>query len=137
MLKTSNPVTDPLIFRNSNSVLKEYFDLRNFINPSVDIYYFLSLKSDWDAREFKHIANLKNIKTIAFKTGHHGIPFLKVALETVINLENSQLDKLAESTHFPVFFSIRMVGLLKTFNGLLNQISIKLKKLKVLKYLKK
>ncbi|MDP1817339.1 MAG: hypothetical protein Q8K92_22975 [Leadbetterella sp.] len=128
LLKTSNPVTDPLIFRNANSALKEYYDLKSFINPEVNIFYFLSLKSDWDAREFKHISNIKNIKTIAFKTGHHGIPFLKVALEKVINLENRQLNKLAGSKHFPVLFSIRMVGLLKTFNGLYSQISMKLMK---------
>jgi esterase/lipase superfamily enzyme len=137
LLKTSNPVTDPLIFRNANSALKEFYDLRSFINPNVNIYYFLSVKSAWDAREFKHIANLKNIKTIAFKTGHHGIPFLKVALETVINLEDSHLNKLAESKHFPVFFSIRMVGLLKTLNGLFHQIGIKWKKLKVHNFFEK
>jgi hypothetical protein len=131
LLETSNPLTDPLIFRNANSALSAYYDLRNFINPEVNIYYFLSLKSAWDAREFKHVSNLKNIKTIAFKTGHHGIPFLKVALETVINLESGQLNKLAGSEHFPVFFSIRMVGFLKTLSGLYEQIGTKVKKLKV------
>lgn len=76
----------------------------------------------WDIEQKKYL-NKKNpnLYTISFRTKHHGIPFLKVALSNVINLSISQLEMLAKKSQSPIRFTIQMVGIKKTLLGIFKQ----------------
>ncbi|MBB3839610.1 hypothetical protein FHS57_003619 [Runella defluvii] len=118
LLKTSNKQTDPLLFRNSESALACYFDLKNFIKEAHVIYYFSSMGSEWDNLQYEHIKDTQSVKPILFKTAHHGVPFVKSALPIVINFESKDLDNLVGKKLNPLWFSIRMAGLKKTFSSI-------------------
>lgn len=126
LLKTSNQQTDPLLFRNAESTLARYFDLRNFINRDTVIYYFSSLGSEWDNQQYKHINDIASVKPILFKTSHHGVPFVKSALPMVINMKSEALDKFVGQKLNPLWFSIRMAGFSKTLATLCKQLIHKL-----------
>lgn len=112
----------PWVYRLQTTDRRKYYDLKQVIdlnNPCI--YYFHSAQSPWDIKEKKHIGNCTKIHVLRFKTSHHGIPFLKVALKRVLNLEKEQLDGYAEKFNHPVCFTIRMVGVVKTVTGIINQ----------------
>lgn len=121
LLGSSSEEVDPIIFRNQNNALSKYYDIKPFIIPNLDIYYFHSTKSRWDKQQYEHIKDVKNIQTIPFNTSHHGIPFLKCNLPRVVHLEKEQLAKLTGKLNNPVLFSIKMVGLQQTISGFVNQ----------------
>jgi len=121
LLKTSNRHIDPLLFRNADSPLAHYFDLRNFVNREIAIYYFSSLGSEWDYQQYIHIKDIPSVKPVLFNTSHHGVPFVKAALPVVINLESITLDKLVGKKYNSLLFSIRLIGLRKVFWGLYQQ----------------
>lgn len=98
-----------------------YYDLLNVVHSSNHIFYFVSEKSKWDSEQFVHSQNLK-INRLFFKTSHHGIPFLKVALEKVLNMNSSELEKLSSNHYNPIMFTMTCVGLIKTLHGLYRQI---------------
>jgi len=128
LLKTSNPFTDPLIFEfSNNSNFTAYYDLINSINRPENVYYFYSNKSDWDARQRKHIQDT-GICPFEFNTAHHGIPFLKQNLPTVLNLSTAELKKLVFKVNYPIIFSIQLEGLFKTIQYLSSIIFQKLVK---------
>jgi hypothetical protein len=130
LLKISTPAVDPLLFRNAASPLAKYFDIRELINPSINIYYFSSLDSEWDSQQYRHIQDITYVKPILFKTSHHGVPFVKSALPVVINMESQALDKMVGKRFNPVFFSIKRAGLIKTLKVLYAQLISKLAKSK-------
>lgn len=112
----------PLVYRLQATERRKYYDLKQVIDlNSSNIYYFHSALSPWDVKEKKHIDDCSNIHILSFKTKHHGIPFLKVALKKVLNLENDELDRYTERLYHPVWFTIRMVGMMKAITGFLNQ----------------
>jgi hypothetical protein len=129
-LNTSSSDIDPLIFRYRDSPVAEYYDIKPFINKNLEVFYFLSQESEWDFEQYQHVKDVKNINVISFSTKHHGIPFLKSALNKVINLENHQLKKIVNSKNNPILFTIRMIGLVKTIKGAYNQLVAKYKKRK-------
>ncbi len=123
MLTRSDENNDPLIFRLKDTPLAEYYDLRNWVDPkTVDIFYFYSTKSTWDKEQYEHSKDITGIHRIAFSTAHHGIPFLKVCLPKVINLDKKTLFGFTGKVQHPYFFSVKMVGLWNTLSGLTSQI---------------
>lgn len=127
LLNTSSPEIDPLLFRNQNSELAFYYNLRHFINNQVNIYYFNSKKSAWDNQQYSFIEDIKSIKPVIFNTSHHGVPFIKSALHSVINMKIDTLETISNKTHNPILFSIKYGGLFATFSILLSQLVHKLK----------
>lgn len=126
LLNTSNRQTDPLLFKYSETIFATYFDLKNFINSNTEIYYFTSLRSKWDNQQYKYIKDIKSIKSILFKTTHHGIPFPKSALSIILNFESSALNKLNGKVYNSFCFSVRISGFKKTFLSLLVQVKNKI-----------
>lgn len=122
LLKRSTEAINPLLFRIKDQ-RKQYFDITKFISKGVKIFYFYSNASPWDMEQNNHInKNISNLYTIAFRTKHHGIPFLKVAIYKVINLNVEQLIALSKKNQNPIWFTIKMVGLKATLIGLYKQI---------------
>ncbi|WP_209402383.1 hypothetical protein [Pseudozobellia sp. WGM2] len=117
LLKTSKPSTDPILFRNKDTALAKQYDIKPLINPESNIYYFYSNASPWDITQREHVSDLNTLQVIEFKTGHHGIPFLKRALPKVINLSDDRLKELSQRTQQPVWFSIKMIGFKKVLIG--------------------
>ena len=113
----------PLVYRLRETDRRKYYDLRNVIDiNSSTIYYFHSAFSQWDMMERKHIEDCRNIHIVKFRTKHHGIPFLKVALKKVLNLESGELCKYTQKMNHPILFTIRMVGISNTIMGFTSQI---------------
>lgn len=128
LLDSSTSNIDPFIFRYKNLPVSKYYDIKPFLNKSTDVFYFYSLGSKWDAEQHEHIKDVQSIHVIPFSTNHHGIPFLKSALNVVINLERNKLKKFIKSKNNPIIFTIRMIGLVKTFQGAKKQLLHKYKK---------
>lgn len=122
-LKETDEEIYPLVYRLQNTERRKYYDLKNVIDlNNSSIYYFHSAQSPWDIKEKERIEDSTNINVIKFKTNHHGIPFLKVALKIVINLEDKELRKYTGKMNHPFVFTIKMVGVLKTISGFLSQV---------------
>lgn len=123
---------DPILFRNrNNELLLPYYNAVSFITNPSSIYYFHSNKSKWDIEQCNLIKHLA-INRLCFTTSNHGVPFLKSNLPVVLNLSLDNLNELSGKTMHPLFFSLKMVGFLKTVEGLksimqfaLNKIYIK------------
>ncbi len=128
LLKTSTPDIDPLLFRNVASPLARYFDVKDLINLNVDIYYFSSLGSEWDIKQYNHIKGIHSVKPILFKTAHHGVPFVKSALPVVINMDSKALDKWVGMRFNSLAFSIKIVGVAETFTSIYKQLIQKIKR---------
>ena len=126
LMKRSSEKKNPILFRTKDEKFI-YHDISTFININTKIFYFYSKNSEWDKEENLYIGKKhSNLYKIAFHTKHHGIPFLKVALQKVINLQPTDLERLAKTNHFPILFTIRMVGILKTINGIYIQLKKRL-----------
>lgn len=122
LLKRSTEAINPLLFRIKDQ-RRQYFDIIKFISKGVKIFYFYSNASPWDIEQKNHInKDIPNLYTIAFRTKHHGIPFLKVAINKVINLNVEQIIALSKKNQNPIWFTIKMVGLKATLIGLYKQI---------------
>lgn len=98
-----------------------YYDLLNLVYDQNNIFYFVSEKSKWDSDQFIHSQKLK-INRLFFKTLHHGVPFLKVAIPVVLNMSRNELSSLSSRHYNPFFFTLKCVGLKQTIRGLYNQI---------------
>jgi hypothetical protein len=127
LLNTSNPEIDPLLFRNRKSELSLYYNLRNFTNRKVNVYYFTSIKSSWDNQQFIYFKDVESLKPVLFNTSHHGVPFVKSALHSVINMKIETLNSISNKKFNPLFFSIKYGGLVATILILFNQVLRKLK----------
>jgi hypothetical protein len=131
LLKSSKITVDPLIFRYKNLTISKLYDIKPIIQNQIDIFYFYSLKSPWDMKQYNHIKGVDNVHVISFNTSHHGIPFLKTALSVVVNLDGNKLKKLAQKKQHPIYFTIRMIGVTKTFLGAKKQLIDKYRKKKL------
>jgi hypothetical protein len=127
LLGSSTPEIDPLVFRNQHNELSRYFDLLNFSNSAVKVFYFYSNRSRIDLVQANHIGKSSSVQLIPFQTSHHGIPFLKCNLPIVINFSVAELEKMTKQSHHPLFFSIQCVGILKTISGLYAQVIKKIR----------
>lgn len=134
LLKRSTEAINPLLFRIKDQ-RKQYFDITKFTSKGVKIFYFYSNASPWDIEQKNHInKDIPNLYTITFRTKHHGIPFLKVALNNIINLNTESIINLSKEVHSPIKFTIRTVGLFKTISGLYKQIRTIIKRQLKLKW---
>ncbi|MFT3703311.1 MAG: hypothetical protein QM802_13120 [Agriterribacter sp.] len=116
--KPTAETIDPILFRNKdNQQLLPYYYAANFIKHPQSIYYFHSSKSQWDIEQSQQVKQFP-INKISFKTTNHGVPFLKSNLPVVLNLPLEELKKLSGKTMHPLAFSLKMVGLTKTLEGL-------------------
>lgn len=130
--KPTAETIDPVLFRNrTNKALLPYYNTVNFITNPDSIYYFHSSKSQWDREQWQKVKNIP-LHKISFATSNHGIPFLKSNLPAVLNLTIEELRALSGKTMHPLIFSLKMVGFIKTMEGLksimqfaLNKIYIK------------
>ncbi|WP_304323147.1 hypothetical protein [Phocaeicola plebeius] len=130
LIKKSSETINPLLFRIKDERIR-YFDITKYINIHTKIYYFYSNASSWDIEQNNYIRHTHlNIIPIIFNSNHHGIPFLKIAIPTVINLNITQLEKISSKKQNPILFTIRMVGIRKTILGLYKQIIAAYKKRK-------
>lgn len=86
------------------------------------IYYVYSDRSRWDVEQHELTQDISNVRCIEFRSAKHGIPFLKVALHRFINLENPELEVLAERVQYPIPFTIKMVGVYNTLVGFIEQV---------------
>lgn len=133
-LLETDEVRNPLLFRLKSTSWRKYYDLIPFIKEkqNTSINYFVSVNSPWDRRQITHVKNNSAesyINIIRFKTNHHGIPFPKAALKTVLNA--SQLDLLEEASDLnnPIIYSIGKIGFCKTFSGIGKQFNHSLRKI--------
>lgn len=127
LLKNSLESINPIIFREKES-RNILYDIIPYINENTDIFYFYSNSSQWDMEQNNCIEDINNIYTLSFNTSHHGIPFLKIALPYVLNMEVNKLKNIASRTHSPLLFTIQSVGIYKTLVGLIKQVYIRYKK---------
>ena len=136
LLNQSTENINPIVFRYSRDEhLKLWYDTKNFIKEPSTIYYFHSSRNNWDKEQNQHIKDLK-LKTISFITSNHGIPFLKTNLPAVLNMPIDDLNVLTGTTIHPIIFSLRIVGLYKTLEGINSIIIFVLKKIYIKTILK-
>lgn len=128
LLDETSEEVNPLVFRLKNHPESKYFNIIPYINSTAKIYYFYSCQSSWDAKQNEFSANIIGITRIAFKTSHHGIPFLKIALNKIFESDDEMLISLSKRKLNPIIFTIKMVGLKKTISGLISQIIYRYKK---------
>ena len=128
-LDFSTEAINPIIFRNlENKEVNDWFDTRNFISHASSIFYFQSIKSAYDMKQFTHVKDLP-INRIQFKNSRHGIPFLKTNLPYVLNCSTEDLQQMTGSVIQPLIFSIRTVGGIQTIFNLNKLLLIALKKI--------
>lgn len=106
VLKNSTENINPLAFRLKHQ-RQNMFDLNPYINSTTKYFYFFSTKSQLDIIQEKYLEKKDNIYIIRFNTKHHGIPFLKVALHKVLNLNIKQLETLSKKDQSPIIFTIQ------------------------------
>jgi hypothetical protein len=129
LLENSSEEINPLVFRNKDKLeYRQYYSLRAFLkNSAKQVYYFCSQKSDWDYQQFLHVKD-QNVNFIFFDTHHHGIPFLKIALNKVLHLNYRELNRYSRKKNHPIIFSIKQVGLIKIFRFLFDSSIKKMKR---------
>ena len=125
---------NPLVFKYKDSERARFFELKNLLCTSTNYWYFASVDCDEDKEQylnlFVHPYPIESLKCIRFKTSHHGIPFLKVALKKVLSLDDSELLKFTKGINHPITFTLRMVGIKNTIKGFLKQVYIAYRKRK-------
>lgn len=128
LLISSKQETNPLLFKYADTSLYRYYDLKQVVKFSNNIFYFLSRNSAWDIVQFKHIKDIDQLNIISFKTAHHGIPFLKSALPEVVNLNREDLLRLSKRNHSPFWFTVKAIGFSQTISSFFIQLYAKYKK---------
>lgn len=116
---------NPLVYKYKNTDRSKYFELKDKISDSVNYFYFLSVECEQDMLQatklFTPPIPPKSFNCLRFKTAHHGIPFLKVALVKVLNMGEKDLKGFSKKKNHPIWFTIRMVGVRKTITGFVLQ----------------
>ncbi len=118
LLENSNESTNPVVFRNKNNAnYNKFYSTLNFITKPSTIIYFTSLYSGIDKKQKEFIHHLP-IQIFGFKTAHHGIPFIKSTLPSLINMDvHVLLDKKRTKIN-PILFSINIGGFGTTLKGI-------------------
>lgn len=128
LLHRSTEEINPILFRLRSIGNDKFFDITRYCEGNI--YYFYSLRSTWDVEQHNHLTHHyqgKSVHEMCFNTSHHGIPFLKVALCKVINMDEEQLRVYENKVNNPFFFTVRMVGFRKAIDGLCSQLITKYK----------
>lgn len=128
LLNETSEMINPIVFRMQR-LRSIFYDIIPYINSNTDIFYFYSNASKWDIEQNCYLKGQQNnIYKLSFNTSHHGIPFLKIALPDVLNMEVNELKMLSKTRHSPLLFTIKRVGLYNTVLGFIKQICQKYKK---------
>ena len=121
----SGEKSNPLVYKYKNNDRSKYFELKDKLSDSVNYFYFLSVGCEKDMLQatklFTPPIPPKSFNCLRFKTAHHGIPFLKVALVKVLNMGEKDLKGFTKKKNYPIWFTIRMVGVRKTITGFVLQ----------------
>ncbi len=128
IVKTTNAITNPLLFKYDNTERSKYFYIDNFIVPETDYFYFQSSKSPFDVSQYGGFNKKNEILRIPFKTSNHGFPFLRYNLIHVLNLDKKELIKLSKKEYHPFLFSVSIDGWFKTIKNVSSAVINKLKK---------
>lgn len=116
---------NPLVYKYKNNDRSKYFELKDKLSDSVNYFYFLSVGCEKDMLQatklFTPPIPPKSFNCLRFKIAHHGIPFLKVALVKVLNMGEKNLKGFTKKKNYPIWFTIRMVGVRKTITGFVLQ----------------
>lgn len=134
IMKNSNAATDPVLFEKATDPnYDKYFDLSNFIIQTTENYYFQSCKSRMDVEQYQAISKSaqNNLNIVCFKTSNHGFPFLRNNLPYVLALNSKELEGYKDKKNHPVFFSIRLIGIIPTFTFILKALKDRYKKKKL------
>ncbi len=132
IIEESCIMVNPILFDEKyNSIFNQYFDLSNFVKPNIDYFYFQSIFSNEDRRQFDCMSDIakKNISLIRFKTSKHGFPVLKTNIPILLSYDKSQLDYLVNKIFHPIIFSIKLEGYLLTLKSILNALYNKVYKI--------
>ena len=121
----SGEKSNPLVYKYKNNDRSKYFELKDKLSDAVNYFYFLSVGCEQDMLQatklFTPPIPPKSFNCLRFKTAHHGIPFLKVALVKVLNMGEKDLKGFSKKKNHPIWFTIRMVGVRKTITGFVLQ----------------
>lgn len=134
IVQNSTALVDPILFEKVHEdVIKNYFDLSQFITKCADIYYFQSCQSNFDVEQFSSISSLAKdtIKIIRFKTSNHGFPFLRINLPYILAFEKKSLDDLVHKTFSLIPFSIRLIGFTATIQFVFKAVVDRFKKKRI------
>lgn len=110
----------PKLMKYKSLVSEEY----NYENT----FYLVSMYSPGDDEQLAMLEPYKKIHKIRFVNRHHGVPCLKCALPVIMNMDYQELCALENSTHYPILFEIRYVGLIPTIRDLYREIKKVLKR---------
>lgn len=114
--KVVSPVLKHMKDENAEGV--KYFDIARQEFDYCRTFYFVSVKSPWDARQLKRVEHFENVHIVRFRNSHHGIPFMKSSLPSIMNMTYEELCGLEASQHFPIVFDIGIGGLKPTLRCL-------------------
>ena len=89
LFNSSSANSNPLVVKYKNTERSLFFDLKGMLQDSVNYYYFLSTGCYEDSQQYRKLFSSpfppQSLSCLRFRTAHHGIPFLKVALTRVLN----------------------------------------------------
>lgn len=122
LMSRESETLNPLIFRVLNTEYEKYLELPAVVNmANTEVFYFQSTKSKWDILQDEYIKDTLPIHKIRFRSSIHGVPFLKVAIPAIYDMDSSELVKYENIINDPVLFTIKMVGIIKTIKGFVKQ----------------
>ena len=113
---------NPIVNTTLNTENDIFLNINDLISKKIKIFYFFSSNSPWDYQQSLLAQKHTNIFPIKFKSSHHGIPFLKGALQKVINYPEEYLYQLSQKSHYPIIFTIKTIGIFSTLQALNKQI---------------
>lgn len=117
LLNSTTDATNPLLFRmQHDSEIRLLYDIVPVVK-NVIINYFVSIESSWDAQQLNHLGFKENIVVIKIRSDHHGVPFPRIALGTILSTNQNELNKLNGKTFTPIGLSVHFVGIAKTILG--------------------
>lgn len=122
LLTRDGEAKNPLVYRVLNTEYEKYLELPVVADMgNTDVFLFQSIKSKWDIFQDEYIKDSLPIHKIRFRSSIHGVPFLKVAIPSIYDMDSSELIKYEKKVNNPIVFTIKMVGIIKTITGFVQQ----------------
>lgn len=122
LIASDDEAKNPLVYRVLNTEYEKYLELPDVADMGrTEVFLFQSIKSKWDILQNEYIKDTLPIHKIRFRSSIHGVPFLKVSIPVIYEMESSELIKYKKKINNPVMFTIKMVGIIKTIIGFIQQ----------------